>query len=61
MLARDARYHRALTLVQLERYLEARPALARFAEGGEGGFHQEDAAALLETLDRRLGVEGSRG
>jgi hypothetical protein len=50
VLAPEARYNRALTLVRLGRRDEAREALRPFAAGEMGGYRQKDAAALLDAL-----------
>ncbi|MGF1464740.1 MAG: tol-pal system YbgF family protein [Sandaracinaceae bacterium] len=49
----EARYNRALTLIRLGRYEEARRALAPYAAGAYDGVRQEDAAALLDALRGR--------
>ena len=46
----DARYDRALTLIKLHRYGDARAALAPFAAAPAGSYHQIDAARLLTAL-----------
>ncbi|HEY0191634.1 MAG TPA: hypothetical protein VGC42_10980 [Kofleriaceae bacterium] len=50
----DARYDRALMLIRLRRYAEARAALAAFAAGEvePAGYHQADAEQLLARLAR---------
>jgi hypothetical protein len=48
--APDARYNRAIDLLKLKRYAEARAALAPFADGTFGGYHAEDARELLRSL-----------
>lgn len=49
-LAREARYHRAVTLMRLGRYAEARAELSPFASGAHGELHREDARQLLLQL-----------
>jgi hypothetical protein len=52
--ALEAKYNRALCLVRLGRYAEARAALSEFAEGkAPGGYRREEAARFIEALDRR--------
>jgi hypothetical protein len=48
----DARYNRALMLIRLRRYAEARAALTPFARGeiGPEGYHQCEAEQLVERL-----------
>lgn len=46
----DARYNRAIDLLKLQRYAEARAALAPFADGTFGGYHAEDARELLRSI-----------
>ncbi|MGH7435167.1 MAG: hypothetical protein ACRENE_05805 [Polyangiaceae bacterium] len=46
----DARYNRAIDLVKLRRYSEARAALQPFADGAFGGYHSGDAQRLLATI-----------
>jgi TolA-binding protein len=48
--APDARYNRAIDLVKLHRYVEARAALQPFAEGSFGGYHRDDARELLRSI-----------
>jgi hypothetical protein len=50
-LAPEARYNRALTLVRLNRYAEAKRALEPFASGGFAGYRQREATALIEEID----------
>ncbi len=50
-LAPEARWSRAQCLAQLGRMAAARAALQPFATGAEGGYHQADAAELLQALD----------
>lgn len=49
-LAIEARYHRAVIMLRLGRYAEARPELERFAAGGYAGTHADDARRLLAQL-----------
>lgn len=50
----EAKYNRALCLVRLGRYAEARAALHEFAEGRVGaGYRRGEAARVIEALDRR--------
>jgi hypothetical protein len=48
----DARYNRALTLIRLGRYAEARAALMPFARGAvePAGYRQREAGQLVERL-----------
>jgi hypothetical protein len=50
----EARYNRALVLVRLGRYAEARAALAPFARGAAApaGYRQSEAEQLVERLAR---------
>ncbi len=50
----DARYDRALMLIRLRRYAEARAALAPFAQGEvePAGYHQAEAEQLIARLAR---------
>ncbi len=48
--AMEARYNRALCLVQLGRRSEARAALEPFAEGRFGGYRKSEAQSLLDAL-----------
>jgi TolA-binding protein len=48
--APDARYNRAIDLLKLRRYAEARAALQPFAVGAFGGYHRDDAGELLRTI-----------
>src|SRR5262249_23609782 len=50
----EARYNRALVLVRLARYAEAREALAPFARGemAPQGYRQAEAEQLIERLAR---------
>lgn len=50
----EARYNRALCLLHLGHYEEARAALAPFAQGKRhGGYRREEATRLIEALDQR--------
>lgn len=51
--ATEARYNRALTLVRLGRYQDAKQALLPFADGAFGTYHQKDARALLDSLEQK--------
>jgi hypothetical protein len=59
----EARYNRAVCLVRLDRLAEARTALAPFAAGevAPAGYRRDEAARLIERIDRRLAnsVNGS--
>ncbi len=46
----DARYNRAIDLLKLRRYGEAREALQPFADGVVGGYHRNDARELLRSI-----------
>lgn len=46
----EARYNRALTLIRLGRYLEARRALEPFEAGAYGGIRKSEAKRLLDAL-----------
>jgi hypothetical protein len=49
----EARYNRALLLIRLGRFAEARAALAPFARGAiAGGYRQTEAEQLIERLAR---------
>ena len=52
-LAPEARYDRALVLVKLKRYAEARTALAPFAAAATGSYRQGDAARILDAIRDR--------
>lgn len=54
----EARYNRAAALLRLERFAEARGALAPFAEGSFGSLRQTEAQHLLQAIDGRL-LEGN--
>jgi hypothetical protein len=49
----EARYNRALCLVRLEQFDEARAALEPFAAGQFGDYRRREAKRLLEALERR--------
>lgn len=49
-LAPEARYNRALCLLYLKRYAEARSALEPFARGALQGYRQREAEALLARM-----------
>ena len=51
-LAPEARYDRALVLIKLKRFAEAKQALAPFATASGGSYRQREAAKLLEALGR---------
>lgn len=52
-LAVEARYNRALVLIRLQRYAEARAALLPFSRGEiAGSYRQDEAAQLVERLAR---------
>jgi hypothetical protein len=53
----DARYNRALLLIRLARYAEARDALAPFARGevAPAGYRQSEAEQLVDRLARAVG------
>ena len=52
--ALEARYNRALCLLRLGHYEEARAALRPFAEGRVlGGYRRVEAGRLIEALDKR--------
>lgn len=46
----DARYDRALALIKLGRYVEARAALLPFASAAAGSYRQADAAKLIAAM-----------
>jgi hypothetical protein len=48
--APDARYNRAIDLLKMKRYADARAALQPFADGSFGGYHAEDARELLRSI-----------
>lgn len=53
-LAIEARYNRALCLVQLARFADARAALTPFARGEDShGYRQREAQRLLEALEKK--------
>jgi hypothetical protein len=52
-LALEAEYNRALCLMRLGRYAEARTALAPFAAGARaGGYRRSEAARFLQALEK---------
>ena len=51
-LAPEARYDRALVLIKLKRYPEAKQALAAFAYAPAGSYRQREAAKLLAALPK---------
>jgi hypothetical protein len=52
-LALEARYDRALVLVKLARWAEARTALAPFANAKPGAYRQKEAAEILAAIKDR--------
>lgn len=52
-LVPEARYNRALALVRLARYTEARRALEAFADGEYGGYRAHEARELIEAMGGR--------
>jgi hypothetical protein len=48
--APEARYNRAIDLLKLRRYDEARLALQPFAGDAYGSYHRDDARAILRSL-----------
>ncbi len=52
-LAPEARYNRALVLVKLARWSEARAALAPFASAKVGAYRQKEAAEILAAIKDR--------
>jgi TolA-binding protein len=50
VFAPDARYNRAIDLIKMKRYAEARAALQPFADGSLGGYHRDDARELLGSI-----------
>jgi hypothetical protein len=46
----EARYNRAIDLLKLRRHAEALEALRPFAEGAYGGYHRDDARAMLRSM-----------
>jgi hypothetical protein len=52
-LSIDARYNRALVLVKLARWPEARTELARFADAEPGAYRQREAAEILAAIKHR--------
>lgn len=56
----EARYNRALVLVRLGRYADARAALAPYARGEiANGYRATEARALVDRLDRLGTLNGS--
>lgn len=53
VLAPDARYDRALVLVKLARWRDARAALAPFASAPAGSYRQREAAQILAAIRDR--------
>jgi tetratricopeptide (TPR) repeat protein len=52
--ALEARYNRALCLLRLEHYEEARAALVPFAEGRYlNGYRRDEATRFIQALDKR--------
>ena len=51
----EARYNRAVCLVQLGHMAEARAALVPFAQGQYGGYRQSQAQSLLDALSEATG------
>jgi outer membrane biosynthesis protein TonB len=52
-LAPEARYNRALVLVKMSRWAEARAALAPFANAKVGAYRQKEAAEILAAIKDR--------
>jgi hypothetical protein len=48
--APDARYNRAIDLLKMKRYAEARVSLQPFADGAYGSYHRDDARELLRSI-----------
>jgi hypothetical protein len=46
----EARFNRAIDLVKLQRYPEARQSLVPFANGAYGAYHRDEAVALLRSI-----------
>jgi hypothetical protein len=59
VFAPEARFNRALCLIHLGRFGEARRALRPFADGG--GYRRADARALLDWLPEGGPDDGARG
>ncbi|HPH64752.1 MAG TPA: tetratricopeptide repeat protein [Kofleriaceae bacterium] len=51
-LALEARYARAVALVKLERWQDARSALAPFATAPTGAYRQREAVQLLDAISK---------
>jgi TolA-binding protein len=49
----EAHYNRAICLLRLERYEDAKRALAPFAAGIYGKYRQRDAAALMRAIQAK--------
>jgi hypothetical protein len=49
----EARYNRAIDLLKLQRYAEAREALRPFASSAYGDYHRDDARAILRSIPER--------
>jgi hypothetical protein len=52
-LAPEARYDRALVLVKLERWADARTALEPIANAPVGSYRQREAAEILGAIRNR--------
>lgn len=52
-LAPDARYDRAILLVKLGRYKDARVALTPFASAAPGSYKQKEAAEIVDAIKDR--------
>jgi outer membrane protein assembly factor BamD (BamD/ComL family) len=52
-LAPEARYDRAITLVKLARWADARAALAPFASAPAGSYRQREATQILDAIRGR--------
>jgi hypothetical protein len=48
--APEARFNRAIDLLKMKRYAEARSSLRPFADGVFGGYHRDDARELLRSI-----------
>jgi hypothetical protein len=49
----DARFSRALVLIKLERFVDARAALQPFADAPAGSYRQAEATKLVQALPTR--------
>jgi hypothetical protein len=49
----EARYNRAIDLLKLGRFAQARDALLPFATGAFGGYHRDDARAIPRSIPDR--------